>query len=746
MSNSRIKNRALCGVLGAVFLLFTGCGSGGLTGQTLSDGSKADRTGMKAIEYTSGDECALAYDRYVQVSENGRFSLSINESDGAIELKNLSNGYSWYSSYDMPANGVGKQLNETWRFNLNSLIYISYYESSNNSGVDSQTNAFAQNALIRTENNGNKAEIDYYFEDCGIGLTVEIELTDYGFDIGVPTESIYEAGEGRLTKIALAPYFGGAPSSADGYLFYPDGSGALAYFDPDNTLKPAETLTVQTYGTENLNVSELLSERILERKQAMLPVFGLKNGDNAFFGVITEGAADSSVNASVSNLIADINNIYASFEYRRRIDITSVNNSIGAAKDAKSYRYDSVVSGGDIKVSYYILDGDNADYSGMAEVYRDYLNENKLLNKTDCGTQPLALSVFMGAYEDRALFSKYMTTTTYDQAAEIVSELTEAGIESINLTLNGWNKGGYRASVMPAEFNGKYGSREELRNIAEKSGGGVSVYLKQDYTYFDSDVSSFSKGKDIAYQGTGLSAQDENIYLPNITGLFTRYLSRFNEFAGEYGCGTALVGTGSQLYTDYNSNSPMTRRESEAYITGWFAENSDTPLMTEGNMYMLKYTDGIINVPDDDSGYPMTDEGIPFYQMVVHGSIPYSSETCGNLSANLERLKLKWIEYGYCPTFEVTYSSSSDLKYTDYNELYSSKFSNWKEEIAEIYEEISGLGVSGAEMVKHEKLAENVYKVTYSNGTVITVNYGSTDFSADGQTVKAESYTVRKGE
>lgn len=735
-------------MLCAVILILSGCTGSESKGTTVLGGGKADTSGMKDIVYGSSDECTLAKENYKEVCENDSFSLSVNEQDGSISIENLKNGYVWYSSYDLPANNVAKKINETWRFNLNSLIYIGYYDSENNSGVDSQTNAFAEEAQLKTEKTDGGVNIKYYYKKLGIGLTVEISLESDGFEIGVPLDSIYETDKYRLSTVSLAPFFGGAPSSSDGYLFYPDGSGALAYFDPEDTLNPAETMTLQTYGTENLNLSELLSERVLERKQAMLPVFGLKNGDNAFLGIITEGAADSSINISVSNLIADVNNIYASFSYRKKIDITSVNNSIGATKDAKSYRYDSVVSGGDIKVRYYLLAGDAADYSGMAAVYREYLNKSGLLNKVDCSTLPLSLSVFMGAYEDRALFSKYMTTSTYEQTAEIVDELTDAGIESIILTLNGWNKGGYRASVMPAEFNGKYGGKDEFKEISAKTDENFKVFLRQDYTYFNSDVTSFSKGKDIAYQGTGLSAQDDTVYLPNLTGLFTRYLSRLTDFADEYGYGISLEGTGSQLYADYNSKYALTRRESEKYITERFAENAESgvPVMTEGNAYMLKYIDGIINVPDDDSGYPLTDEGIPFYQMVVHGSIPYSSETCGNLSSNLTRLKLKWIEYGYSPFFEVTYSSSSDLKYTDYNKLYSSKFSNWKEEITEITKEISALGVSDAGMRKHEKLSENVYRVVYDNGTVITVNYGTSDAVVNGETVKSESYTVRKGE
>lgn len=68
-----------------------------------------------------------------------------------------------------------------------------------------------------------------------------------------------------------------------------------------------------------------------------------------------------------------------------------------------------------------------------------------------------------------------------------------------------------------------------------------------------------------------------------------------------------------------------------------------------GNIYTLKYADYLFNIPVKSSGYHIGNETIPFFQMVVHGMIPYTSEP-GNLAYDLKKQKLQWIEYGCLPS------------------------------------------------------------------------------------------------
>ena len=157
----------------------------------------------------------------------------------------------------------------------------------------------------------------------------------------------------------------------------------------------------------------------------------------------------------------------------------------------------------------------------------------------------------------------------------------------------------------------------------------------------------------------------------------------------------------------------------------------------------MRYTINCATQPCENAQYYFTTKSIPFYQMVVHGMIPYSGQP-GNLSHNLQKEKLKWVELGYMPHFELTYESSDRLKYTEYNKLFTSQYEDWVHIAMDIYKDFNQRldGIWAETMVRHENVREDVYRVEYSNNTVIYVNYGEKDVTVDGHQVKALDYLV----
>lgn len=129
--------------------------------------------------------------------------------------------------------------------------------------------------------------------------------------------------------------------------------------------------------------------------------------------------------------------------------------------------------------------------------------------------------------------------------------------------------------------------------------------------------------------------------------------------------------------------------------------------------------------------HPLFDETIPFWQLVYHGSILAnpSAETV-NYIIKGEKCHLKFIEYGGRPAMYI------NSKYVDEGgcgnwmgeidllcateEMLESTLGNLKK----VYDEYSILNYLQYEkMIRHEKVAEGVYRVTYSDGTKITVDY-----------------------
>ena len=137
---------------------------------------------------------------------------------------------------------------------------------------------------------------------------------------------------------------------------------------------------------------------------------------------------------------------------------------------------------------------------------------------------------------------------------------------------------------------------------------------------------------------------------------------------------------------------------------------------------------------------------MPFYQIVMHGLRDYTAVP-GNLSSDLDREKLRWVEMGYMPYFELTWGSTEELMYTDYQSLFTAQYTAWIDEVAEIaraFSEGDLKAVRTALIIKHECLAADLYKVTYDNGCVVYVNYSNEAMEADGLTIPAKDYLVVK--
>ena len=75
---------------------------------------------------------------------------------------------------------------------------------------------------------------------------------------------------------------------------------------------------------------------------------------------------------------------------------------------------------------------------------------------------------------------------------------------------------------------------------------------------------------------------------------------------------------------------------------------------------------------------------------------------------------------------------------------YIKMFYDWVDKAAEVYAEVSSAlsGVTGDTIVSHEILENGLRKVTYSDGSVIYVNYTGTQLTDGGITVPAMGWAL----
>lgn len=81
-------------------------------------------------------------------------------------------------------------------------------------------------------------------------MALEYKLDENGLSVTLPANGLrYNSSKYTLEQISVLPFMGAGNSANDGYLFYPDGSGALFDFDTPDT-KTTTTIRGQVYGKD----------------------------------------------------------------------------------------------------------------------------------------------------------------------------------------------------------------------------------------------------------------------------------------------------------------------------------------------------------------------------------------------------------------------------------------------------------------------------------------------------------------
>lgn len=707
-----------------------------------------DTSGMKHVVYT---ETADADDgSFIKVASSEHLDLYYRESDGSIAVKDRRNDYDWVSSADKSKLDNFDQINEMWKYKISSLLNIKYFDSMKNQGVPVETNALKDNAMMACKPTGNGINIRYVFENIQLEIQVNITLNDDKMTIEVPFGGIKENSAYKLAGIEIMPLFGAAGPGDSGYVFYPDGSGAISKYDTQRTSVRVSQYRWPIYGNDVIDIDQEARNADKGIRTAMLPVFGMKNGQNAFVAVISKGAADSAIDYSPSGLGVKLNRIYTEVVYRRLIDESILGSS--SADDQKSEKiqqFQTEIQEKDVAVDYFFLYGEDADYSGMANRCRTYFEESGLIGKpaTKEKGMPLAVDLFMGINENRAILDKYVSLTDFRQAQEILEKISGIYKGKLIVSLSGWGENGHdRYPTLPSA-DGRIGGNTGLKELSEYIGGKAwDMYLNVDLMDYDKRSGGYSLTRDVIYYGNTLQVTDQTqtMYLLNVNNFFDKFMGRYRQFAFDNGAGLAFDKYGSSLLVDFNDK--HTRDQTAGRIAGGMAglRENGVKIAGEGNLYMLGTASYLQNIPQSDSGYDITDETVPFYQMVVHGLIPYTSEP-GNLASDYQWQKLKWVEYGCAPYYMLTYDSAGKLKYTAYNTLFSSSYQNWTDAIGKTMEEYSELAdLSQLRMVGHDKLNEGLYRITYENGAKVYVNYNSKPESIESVTVEAMNFKISK--
>ena len=683
-------------------------------------------------------------DDYVPVCTGNQYTLSVRAQDQMFVITDTAGTPIWYSAMTPDTYSELEDNSDEWLNYMTSLLSVNYTTKRDTRGNFNSAYSAAADTITTVLRGEDGVRFEFEFTEFAFSLAMEISLQEDRLVVDIPAEDIREDGDCVIYSVEVLPFFAASAKekNADGYLVYPDGSGAISYFDRvDDKSAFAQPITLDVYDT--LNLEDTLNEQ--KAATASLPIYGVKINDTAVLAAVTQGSENAriNVNSAVSNATVPIHRNTFELFYRNDYRIY-LSNIKGLTADTVSKTYgtklDTDLQRIDRQICYFLLRGDDADYSGMAVAYRDYLLREGILSEQKAlKDMSLFLTLFMGIKKEGALINSDVTVTSYDDTREICGTLAEQGVSSLNVTLRGWSGGGYGAYPQSGDANSALGGKSGLAALNDFVGKqtGLTIQLETELLLTD-------KNRHIAVKGTSLPITDvtEKLFLLSPARVKQR-LDTILKKTGKYdNLSLALSTIGTSVYPDYNKTRYGTRGET---VKAWETVLADPQVtgVRGGNLYALSSASYLYDLPDTCSYQQLTDQSIPWYFMIMSGSLPYTT-TAGNRTGDLIRMKLRWAECGAMPYFELTKSSVKDLRDTAYNSLFTSTFANWDEKVVNVYTEMKEkmAPVVSQKMKKHTMLGDQQVLVTYENDYAVLINYADEPFTYDGQTVAAQDYTV----
>lgn len=595
-----------------------------------------------------------------------------------------------------------------------------------------------------------------------IDSSISYQLDGMDLVVTLPINEISISEKNPLVAINFLPYFLSSTQKDEGYMLVPDGSGAIINFN--NKRYSEVNFSSKVYGDDILkNVSRYKQTKY----QTTLPVFGIKWDDMAMLGIIEKGDTLAEIYAEISGKTDEFNKIGLNFNLREIERISAVNNpSITQAVFCNDVYNDDIV------VRYKLIEGDQANYVGMAKEYQNYLVNKGDLSKHDINVDSPLFIELLGSIEKKKFFlgipyNSNISLTTFSEAQQITNDIINSGITNLNLQYSGWVNGGMKATAASSlNIISQLGGKNEFNKlIAYLKSNEIGFYPNVDFLQAYSNknlntnkhISRLLNG-DIANISLKSDAIDDSLMMNtnyNPVNLISphyinEYVDKFLKSVNHLSLsGISSTDIGNLIVADYNRKRNVGIHNAKFKIEESINKLSQTYELTlsNPNYYAFKYSKYITDVPLTSNKYKVVDYDIPFVQLVLDGYIEYSSEPINQFNYKpLNEILLHSIETKSAPKFRIINESEEILKDTDYTNIMSAKYTKWKDKITSFYNEYNEFykAVSGATVNTHEVLENGLRKITYSNGVTVYINYTDTNLTDGSETISSISYKIIK--
>ena len=593
-------------------------------------------------------------------------------------------------------------------------------------------------------------------------VSVIYRLENRDLVVEIPYSEIRYKSAYPITYVSPLPMFGAAGTGEEGYLFVPEGGGALIRYNSGKLNQ--NPYYANLYGWDyGLQRKEAVSET-----EDGFPVFGATHDGGAFICIMEGASSYAGVNADIAGRYDSYNHVYA------RYTVLHAEQYNVSAKTAQLvYIYEKEVPEDTIRQRYRFIQ--STEYADLANAYGEYLCERYPEMAAAEASEDVPVNVeLIGAIDKKVVrfglpMDCVIPTTTFAQARKIVDELAEVKIGNLNVRMTGWANGGVRQKVLTgvhtlSELGGDSGLSQL---IAEANQNNVNLSL-DGITCFAYNSGLFDGFSPFNHAARYATREQVRLYDYSIV---TYQPMKWRDGSGYYlvrpgyakqnasnliralrekkAAGIAFRDIGNLLSADYYPRELTQRERVRDMNVETMKEAAAAGLrvtIREGNDYAVPYADLITDMNLTGQNYAILDERIPFYQIALHGRKDYTGEAI-NLSGDFMTTLLECAEFGAGLNFTFMAEDTRVLQDSFYSCYTASGYENWKAQILPMIQRYQRetAGLNRQKMTGHKRLAENVVMTMYEDGTKIYVNYGRDDYTAGSLKLPARDYKVERG-
>lgn len=742
------------------------------TEQTTDDGASADDKQDDKKDDKKDDKEKLRTDEeglaeMSVIAENEKFKLYFNEDTTNFAVQSKSDNYVWWAT---PLNADKDPSAKTaQKKNMRAPLYIVYGDISTHTSqrINLYDGSIKSNDFD-FEPIENGVKVTYRLSKIEAEIPMTITLEKDNVNVSVITNEIKEQ-EASDTKglaildIGVLQFFNAADTEDEGYMVVPDGSGAVINYNN-------QRVNVQAYNNDvyGLDTSVGLLTRPAKTEQVYLPVIGaVTNGEktkHGYMAVAKSGETCASVNATVSGQNStSYNNVW--FEFKVRAEDTYY---MGTRK--LTVYEQGQINQPNLTIGYYPLASDNLSYVDIAETYRNYLIEQKgFKDKSDNITNSYYLDLYGGTIKAQSIagFPVNLETaaTTYEQAQEIIKQLNELGVDDIVANYNDFNGAGIKGMITSdvnyaGTLGGKNAYTELTRYVNEIN---AKLFASAGITYMKDSGNGYSYTLNACKATTKAYATTNNwdiaFGIPNQVRLVTKttlspyywpdlYKKLISSFSNEGIKTISLSDATTLLYSDFSRENYSRNDAMNILVDGYkqFKDAGYTLLASGANAYALPYVDYLTDVPVTSSNFDLFDYDIPFYQIVIHGYLPYTTKAV-NASANANDTIMLALLTATPVHYDMMYADPNDFTDSDYETLFYSNYKGWLEPSAKVYKlyqdelkDFANLHITG-----YNRISGDVMETEFEGGKTIKVNTREMTLTVNGKDIDLAQYGL-KGE